>query len=486
MTVLLKTEALEIRTADCQLVEPLSIELHPGRALTIIGETGSGKSLFAQGVVGNLPEGLHACGRIHLGNGFSEEGRASGRRKLWGREIAVLPQEPWLSLDPTMRALSQVAETYTHVVGRSAVDARQQARVDLQRLGLKGAEEKYPFQLSGGMAQRLAFAATYAGGASVLIADEPTKGLDRARIGEVISLLQAGLAAGGGLLIITHDIEVARRLGGDVMIILKGKVIEAGTADEVLNSPRHEYTKLLLNADPDRWILPKRPQPAGKPVISVDSLAAARGGRTLFDGLSFEIRPGEIVGVTGPSGCGKSTLGDIILGLAAAEDGAVKRRSDVPGVAFQKLYQDPVAAFPASITLGKNLADLVRLHKLDSNRIAVLMERLRLDPVLLSRRPGNVSGGELQRFSLLRVLMLDPVFIFADEPSSRLDLITQKEMIELLIEAATESKTAVLLVSHDEALIEAVSDQRICLSSPDVVMHPSLSESFQPALSSSR
>jgi peptide/nickel transport system ATP-binding protein len=469
MTPLLKTEALEIRTADKQLVEPLSIELMPGRVLTIIGETGSGKSLFAQGVVGNLPAGLHARGQIEFGNGFREEGRAEGRRSLWGRELSVLPQEPWLSLDPTMRALPQVMESYTHVAGRSRADARTQATEDMRRLGLEGAEAKYPFQLSGGMAQRLAFAATHAGGAKVIVADEPTKGLDSARIGEVISLLQAGIEGGGALLIITHDIEVAKRLGGDVMIMLKGKIIETGTAEEVLNNPKHEYTRLLMDADPARWTPRRKTVAAGEPVVRVDGLSAARGGNTLFDDVSFELRPGEIVGITGPSGCGKSTLGDIILGLTHAQSGSITRKPGARAVAFQKLYQDPVAAFPPTITLRRNLADLVRLHKLDASRISTLMKRLRLEPVLLDRLPGNISGGELQRFSLLRVLMLDPVFIFADEPSSRLDLITQKEMIELLIEAAEENGTAVLLVSHDEALIDAASHQRIRLGKQETL-----------------
>ncbi|OYT81074.1 MAG: ABC transporter ATP-binding protein [Pseudomonas sp. PGPPP4] len=467
MTALLTTTALEIRTADTQLVEPLSIRLAPGQVLSIIGETGSGKSLFAQGVVGNLPAGLEAHGQIGLADGFREEGRQTGRRAHWGRGLAVLPQEPWLSLDPTMRALSQVAETYTQVVGLARTEARDRAGADLARLGLAGAERKYPFQLSGGMAQRLAFAATHAGGSPVLIADEPTKGLDRDRIDEVIDLLEAMLAEGGSLLIITHDLEVARRLGGEVMIMLKGRVIEAGPAEQVLGQPQHAYTCQLLAADPARW--PKRPSRplAEEAVVAVEGLAAQRGGRQLFEGLSFTVRPGEILGVTGPSGCGKSTLGDILLGLATPGAGAIRRQPGLGRFAFQKLHQDPVATFAPSVTIRQLLADLVRLHRLDATRIGRLMQRLRLDERLLDRLPGNISGGELQRFSLLRVLLLDPALIFADEPSSRLDLITQKEMIELLVETAEESGTAILLVSHDEDLVDAVADRRIHLTMLD-------------------
>ncbi|WP_438282696.1 ABC transporter ATP-binding protein [Pseudomonas alabamensis] len=463
MKPLLNTHALEIRTAHAQLVEPLSIELFPGEVLSIIGETGSGKSLFAQGVVGNLPAGLHARGQVAFGSGFAEDGQDTGRQALWGREIAVLPQEPWLSLDPTMRAQAQVSETYQYVVGTPSDQACAQATRDLDRLGLAHTQDRYPFQLSGGMAQRLAFAATHAGGAKVMVADEPTKGLDSARIGEVISLLKAGLEDGGALLIITHDMDVARRLGGKVMIMLKGTIVESGLAEEVLDHPQHPYTQRLLNADPARWPAPAPRPLGGEPVVRVRDLSVSRGGQTLFSHLDFEVRAGEIVGVTGPSGCGKSTLGDVILGLMDAQQGRIERQPGTPRVAYQKLFQDPVAAFPPTVTLARNLNDLVKLHRLDANRIGPLLTRLRLEPALLNRLPGNVSGGELQRFSLLRVLLLDPVFIFADEPSSRLDLITQQEMLTLLVETAREQGTAVLLVSHDEALIEAVSDQRIRL-----------------------
>lgn len=463
MKPLLKTQALEIRTAHSQLVEPLSIELLPGQVLTIIGETGSGKSLFAQGVVGNLPSGLHAEGRVEFADGFGEEARDQGRRALWGRQVAVLPQEPWLSLDPTMAALEQVTETYQHVLGQPRVKARACAREALAKVGLEKAERQFPFQLSGGMAQRLAFVAAHGGGASIMVADEPTKGLDSARIGEVVDLLKAGTEAGGALLVITHDLEVARRLGGQVMIMLKGKVIETGSAEQVLNEPSHAYTRALLAAEPAQW--PRSPvrTPEGEPVIAVRDLALARGGKTLLSELSFNLHRGQILGVTGPSGCGKSTLGDALLGLIRPHSGTVTRLPGVPRITFQKLFQDPVAAFPPSVTLGRTLADLVRRHRLNPRRIAVLLKRLRLEPALLDRRPGNVSGGELQRLSLLRVLLVEPAFIFADEPSSRLDLITQREMLELLVETVRESRTALLLVSHDEALIEAVSDQRLHL-----------------------
>lgn len=468
MKPLLKTDGLEIRHGEIQVVEPLSIELYPGQVLAIIGETGSGKSLFAQGLVGNLPPGLHARGRVEFASGLNEEASSTERKGLWGREIAILPQEPWLSLDPTMRAVQQVSDTYQHVAGMSLRDALKTATNALTELGLEKAMHQFPFQLSGGMSQRLAFAATHAGGAKILIADEPTKGLDEACVGEVISLMKATVANGGAVLIITHDIEVARQLDGEVMVMLKGKIVETGTADQVFNMPRHRYTKALLDALPSRWPRRARAQATPDPVVRVHDLAVERDGLQLFEKLSFEINSGEVVGITGPSGCGKSTLGDVILELLPPSQGVVKRRKGLPRIAFQKLYQDPVAAFPQSVELAQSLADLVKLHRLDPGQIAVLCEGLRLDPALLKRLPANVSGGELQRISLLRVLLLKPSFIFADEPSSRLDLITQKEMIDVLIDAAHLSGTGILLVSHDQALIKAVCDRFISIAGDEI------------------
>ncbi len=167
--------------------------------------------------------------------------------------------------------------------------------------------------------------------------------------------------------------------------------------------------------------------------------------------------------MTGPSGSGKSSLGDILLGLLKPDAGQVQRATGISIHRYQKLYQDPPAAFPARATLKQSLADLVALHRLEEVRIAPLMQRLRLAEHLLDRRPDQVSGGELQRFALLRVLLLDPVFLFADEPTSRLDLITQQETVELLVELARERGCALLLVSHDTALIEKTCDRTISI-----------------------
>ncbi|MFT3689134.1 ABC transporter ATP-binding protein [Paenirhodobacter sp.] len=466
MTILLNAETIAVHAGAEELVEPVSLTLHAGRPFTILGETGSGKSLLAQAIIGTLPAGLRATGRVTLDGHDLDLARPGGHRALWGRVIGVLPQEPWLSLDPLMKARAQVAEGHALVRGLSWGAAGGAADRDLADLGLDGAGDRRPDQLSGGMAQRVAFAAARTGGARIVVADEPTKGLDVARRDDVIDLLMREVAEGGGLLTITHDLALARRMGGDLAVVLKGKVIERGPADQVLSNPQHPYTRRLIAADPASWPEGRPRAPKGVPVLEAKGLGIARGGRMLFQGLDLALHPGEIIGVTGPSGCGKSTLGDVLLGLARPDHGTVARGGGAP-VRFQKLYQDPPSAFPRHVPLGRALDDLVRLHRLDAGRIPALMERLRLAPVLLGRRPTEVSGGELQRLALLRVLLLDPLFLFADEPTSRLDLITQAEVTELLAETARETGMALLIVSHDADLIRKTADRALELGGGD-------------------
>jgi ABC-type glutathione transport system ATPase component len=467
MSVMMKIEAATVKGPEGPLVEPFSFQLKAGRPFTILGETGSGKSLLAQAIMGLLPAGLAASGSVLIGDHRLDLGEPQSHRPFWGRTVGILPQEPWLALDPTMRAQDQVAEGHRFIRGISLSKARDAAKADLAELGLSEAGEKLPAELSGGMAQRVAFAAARAGGARIVIADEPTKGLDIARRDEVIDLLMREVRAGGTVLTITHDLELARRMGGDLAVMLEGRIIETGAAEDVLSNPAHGYTKRLIAADPTHWADPAQPlsasSSASKPVLVASGLGKTRGGKPLFSHIDLSVQPGEIVGVTGPSGSGKSSLGDILLGLLAPDAGRVSRAEGVSRHRYQKIYQDPPSAFPPRATIRRTLVDLVALHGLKASAILPLMHRLRLNPSLLDRRPGEVSGGELQRFALLRVLLLDPVFLFADEPTSRLDPITQQETIALLVELAREKGCALLIVSHDTALIEKTCDRTIAI-----------------------
>ncbi|MEN4910238.1 ABC transporter ATP-binding protein [Erwinia amylovora] len=443
-------------------VQPLSFTLHAGRPFTLLGESGSGKSLLAQAVTGTLPGGLQASGTL-IFNDQRHDLASRPARALWGRTLGILPQEPGLALDPIMRAGEQVAEGYRFLRRMTKSRARECAIDDLQALGVAQAANMLPQALSGGMAQRVAFAAVRAGGAQIIVADEPTKGLDVARRDETITLLLRAVQAGGGLFTITHDIELARKLGGEVAIMRHGEIVERGSAQQVLTRPQHRYTQALLAADPARWPVRKTAVHHGQVVLEAHNLSKSRGGCQLFSHQSLRVHAGEVIGVSGPSGCGKSSFGDILLGLLAADSGDVVRDRHQAAVRYQKIFQDPSSAFAPHATLRQALDDVVRRHRLDGQRIGQLMKRLQISPLLLERYPKEISGGELQRFALLRVLLPDPIFLFADEPTSRLDLLTQQQTIELLVEVAAERNCALLIVSHDETLIDRISHRRIRL-----------------------
>ncbi|MFV0243636.1 MAG: ATP-binding cassette domain-containing protein [Qingshengfaniella sp.] len=457
MSLLVATDIC-VRTGDQHLVDPVSLTLPAGQAVTVLGETGSGKSLLAQAILGTLPQGLAASGGLRVGADSLDPARPQGNRALWGRRIAVLPQEPWLALDPLMRAERQVAEVHDLVA--ASPDPAGQAQADLEAVGLKPARRKFPWQLSGGMAQRLAFAAARAGGAQITIADEPTKGLDADRRDDVLALLKRGLQGGAGLLTITHDLALARGLGGEILVMQGGTVVERGPAAQILTAPQHPYTQALVGADPAHW--PRRSTRPSTPLLKAEGLSVSRGDRPLFAPVDFTLSRGQVLGISGPSGCGKSSLGNALLGLLP-HGGALWRDPAVPKLHWQKLWQDPPAAFPARITLQQGLDDLTRLHGIDRARIPPLLERLNLTPDLLARPPSGVSGGELQRIALMRALLLDPVFLFADEPTSRLDPVTQADTIRLMTDIAAERDMAMVFVSHDRAVLDAISDDVITL-----------------------
>ena len=458
----LEVADLDVTSDGRHLVRGAGLSLQPGGVLVILGESGSGKSLLAHAIMGTLPPELDWRGRIAVGGSDFGALDPERRRARWGRAIALLPQEPWTSLDPLMRVESQIAEVHALVGGAGWTQARARSHAALETFGLTDSADRFPFQLSGGMAQRVAVAVTLAGGARLLIADEPTKGLDAVRRDDVADMLAAQARSGAAVVVITHDIGFARRLGGDVAIMLESEIVETGPSAEVLSAPSHDYTKRLLAADPAGWTA-HHPSPSAEVVVEVRDLAVGRGGRRLFEGLDMTVAPGEIVAASGPSGCGKTTLGNAILGLLPPQEGRIRRAGGVAAHRFQKLYQDPVAAFAPRSTLGAALEDVCRLHGLAPGAAAPLLARLRIRPDLLLRHADQVSGGELQRIALARALIVDPVFVFADEPTSRLDPVIQSEVMGLLRELVDERRMAVLMVTHDDALAAGMTRKRISL-----------------------
>jgi peptide/nickel transport system ATP-binding protein len=454
----LTVSGLGISSGDTTIVRDVAFTLAQGRPVTLLGASGSGKSLVAHAIMGSLPAGLVARGAIKLDDEDLLATSLERTRARWGRTIAILPQEPWLALDPTMRIAGQVGEVHRYLHGRGSAEAQTSMRADLTEVGLGNRTQAYPHELSGGMCQRAAIAVTHAAGACLVIADEPTKGLDAALRDSVVERLRQEVDQGRLLLTITHDIEVAAALGGMIGVMLDGALVEFGPAAEVLERPRHDYARTLIAADPARWTAPALPPP-GEAVAAARGLSKRFGERTLFDGLDIAVRRGEIVAIVGPSGCGKTTIGNILLGLVQADLGAVQRAPGVAPIGFQKLYQDPPAAFAPHQTLRQGLGDLLKLHGLPWSQAEASMGRFGLGQELLDRRPNEVSGGELQRFAILRALLLDPVFLFADEATSRLDPVSQKQVFAILVEAVRERGLGLLMVTHEVALAEKLASR---------------------------
>lgn len=464
---LLTLKHLSVHAGEQCLLQPISLELHQKERLVILGQTGAGKSLIAQAIMGNLPKQLSISGELHLlGQAINDQAL---QRCLWGKQISLLPQEPWNSLDPLMPVKDQLANTYHLVAEHSKQAAEEQARKRLHSLGLGQSGHQRVHELSGGMAQRVALACAMAGEATLLLADEPTKGLDTSRRDQVVQQLLTQ-TEDGALLLITHDVEVARQVDGRVLVIKDGQLVEEGTSKTIFLQAKHPYTRSLIAADPQHW--EKSHSADNKqsidttpsPVLTIDQLAIGRGNHQLLKDLSLNIHSGEVIGVVGDSGCGKSTLGDTLLGLIPALSGTITRHSQTNTHRWQKLYQDPTAAVAHSVSLNVLLHDLVKRYGIKTDDINVLMERLKLNDALLQRSASNVSGGELQRFCLLRVLLLKPVFLFADEPTSRLDPITAKEVSALLVDVAKETHCSVMLVSHDQHMINKRCDRVLTLT----------------------
>ncbi|RPH45655.1 MAG: ABC transporter ATP-binding protein [Burkholderiales bacterium] len=458
-------EGLRVSAGDRTLLRDVSVSLQAGDALVVLGESGAGKSLFAQAMMGTLPAGLRASGEIRLAGVPSAVSDVAARRAVWGRGIALLPQEPEQALDPLVTLGGQARRLRMRLGHEPPDQARQRVNAALDAIGLHGTAERYPWQLSGGMAQRATTMLALTGGAPVLIADEPTKGLDSVWRDHVVGLLRDLRAAGGCVIVVTHDLRVARALAGQLLVLQSGEVVERGATLEVLEQPSHPFTRRLLDADPSRWC--RYPEPMrGAPLLDARDLAKRFGDRTVFAGVSFELKAGDRLAVLGPSGVGKSTLGDMALGLVSPDEGRVVRHVGPRMGTFQKLYQDPVGSFAPARRLLDTLRDVATLHGLAWAVIERLLGSLGIDGAMLERRPAQVSGGELQRIALARALAVGPAVLFADEPTSRLDPVTQQRAMSELMAAVIERGIGLLFVTHDDDIAAVVGTRILRLAPP--------------------
>ena len=477
---MLTVDHLTVTIAGRTVVDDVSLSVDRGETLAVVGESGSGKSLTALSVLQLLPPGAQATGAITL-DGQSMLG-ASGPalRTARGGTAGMVFQEPMTSLNPLHRIGRQVGEAlalHRRTPTRAAI-TELLAQVGFADAGAR--LDAYPHQLSGGQRQRVMIAMALANDPKLLIADEPTTALDVTIQAGILALLAAERARRGlALLLISHDLNVVRRVADRVAVMRDGRVVEQGPAADIFARPQHPYTRMLLAAEPagsPAPIAPDAPEAAALHDLRV-SFPIRRGllRRTVravhaVDGISLDIRRGETLGLVGESGSGKSTAGFALLKLQAATGRVVVLGQDISTWPESRLrplrrrmqivFQDPFGSLDPRMSVGAIVAEGLRVHEPGAPRavrVAEALAEVGLPADAADRYPHEFSGGQRQRIAIARATVLKPELVVLDEPTSALDRSVQGQIVDLLRGLQQRHGLAYLFISHDLAVVRAMS-----------------------------
>ncbi|RAY17101.1 ABC transporter ATP-binding protein [Actinomadura craniellae] len=483
MSPVLRVRDLRVRFGGFEAVKGVSFDLAAGRALGVVGESGSGKSTLAMSLL-RLTEGAETTGEIRAGETDVLAAPKAELRRLRGGRIAMVFQDPLSSLDPYLRVGDQIAEVYRAHTGATRRAARAKAVEVLDRVGIPDAARRaraYPHEFSGGMRQRALIAMALALRPRILIADEPTTALDVTVQAQLLDLLgDLRAATGMALLLVSHDVGVVAGNVDEVLVMRDGEAVEHGPVGTVLRAPRAGYTRELLAAVP-RMDAPRTAAPTpGEPLLRVTDLRREfvlgpplrRRAVPAVDGVTFDVRRGETLGIVGESGSGKSTLARLLVRLLEPTSGRVvfdgrdlaglpERRLRPLRRDLQLVFQDPGASLNPRRTVGDSIAEPLRVHgEPDPGGAArALMERVGLDPRRARDYPHEFSGGQRQRIGIARALALRPRLLVCDEPVTSLDVSTQAQVLELLTDLRHEFDLTLVFVSHDLAVVRQVSDR---------------------------
>jgi microcin C transport system ATP-binding protein len=513
-TALLSVRDLSVRFGQggnaVDAVRHVSFEIARGETLALVGESGSGKSVTALSVLQLLPYPLasHPSGSIRFHGDEMVDAPAAVLERIRGNRIAMVFQEPMTSLNPLHSIERQINEVLFLHKGLDAAAARRRTLELLKLVGLPEAEKRlgaYPHQLSGGQRQRVMIAMALANEPDLLIADEPTTALDvtiQAQILKLLKDLQQKL--GMALLLITHDLNIVRKVVDRVCIMTNGEIVEQGPVAQVFGQPQHAYTKKLLAAEPKGHAIAAS---ADAPVvmeardvkvwfpITAGLLRRTIGHIKAVDGISLQVRAGETLGVVGESGSGKSTLAYALLRLQRSEGSIRFCGEELQGRSWgemralrkdmQIVFQDPFDSLSPRLSIFHIVSEGLQVHGIGASEaerrgmVAEALTEVGLDPAAMDRYPHEFSGGQRQRIAIARAIVLKPKLIVLDEPTSALDMSVQAQIVDLLRDLQQKHGLAYLFISHDLRVVRALSDRVMVMKDGKVVEENRVTQIFE-------
>lgn len=491
----LQVAGLNVRFGDTTVVRDVSLEVRAGEVLGIVGESGAGKSLLLRAMMGLQPRGAKVTSSaLQVGGRDLRAASTRDWRAVRGAEIAFIGQDALLSLDPLRRIEREVTEAMEvhDTVPREQRDERVSALLSAVAIAdPERRKRQYPHELSGGLRQRALIASALAADPHVLLADEPTTALDATVQRRVLGLLRGLADEGRAVILVTHDIRAVAEIADTIAVMRHGAVVETGPAAQLLSAPQHPYTTQLLHAATHE----RRAQRAADSdvILRAENISVRfRDGTFGVRDATVDVHRARVLGVVGESGSGKTTLARVLAGAVRPTTGAAfldaqtwnprtstsPRRTKVALVA-----QSPAAALNPSWTIARTLREAASAAGIESrmraDAVARAMESVELAPELASRRPAQLSGGQLQRVVIARALLVEPDVLILDEALSALDVSIAAEILELLRTIQQRAGVAMVFVSHDLGVVAALADEIVVMQHGVIVEHGAVADVFR-------